>query len=279
MEDLATAVCQSRGRLQRQPGLAHTTGTAHGDEPRLGDEFDHAADLCVAADEAGGRPRYGRGARLCHLRRHPVGEDLVLEVVQLRCRLEPTLGELFPPALVEVQRVGVPAFPVTRLHQQRSGVFAPGMLIEDRRDIGRSRGRVPGGQQQLASLLDRCQAQLIEPGRFGLRELPVGHLSEGRATPQRQRVLQPKHSPRHIRLHRGRDQVLEARRVQLVSIEFQSIATPARHEVIGREEPAESGDLGPQRSSRVIGQVITPQPVHESISRDDVAMLDDQLRQ
>ena len=113
----------------RHGRLADTADTDDLDQPPGGEQVGQGGDDAVSTDEldrdrrqvADGRGFLGRtGPRPHGGERSVVGEDLVLESLQLRSRVETELvGQQAPYSLICGQRVGLPSAPVQRRDQQQ----------------------------------------------------------------------------------------------------------------------------------------------------------------
>jgi hypothetical protein len=102
------------------------------------------------------------------------------------------------------------------------------MLADQRLQLPHHLGMGAERQLGLDQLLERRDAQVIEPSDLALREPLIGEVRQGRAAPQRQRPLKRRSGA--FRAARGEfapplgDETLEAVRVEAFGIELQLIA-------------------------------------------------------
>jgi hypothetical protein len=132
------------------------------------------------------------------------------------------------------------------------------------------------GQPRLDQLLERRDAQIIEPGDLALRERLVGHFGQRRAAPQRQRLLERRNgalrpAPGQLAAPLGHEP-LETVRVEALGIEPQLVAALARHDhasravaVLARQRLAQAGDLHLHGLGGVGGWTLTPELVDQPL--------------
>jgi len=112
------------------------------------------------------------------------------------------------------------------------------------------------GKQQLGPAFSGHHAQLVQPDRRGQREWPVSELTNRRATPQGQCLVEEPESLFCAHLSRFGQGVLEPGGVELASLEGEAVAPLQCDEVAAcwAEGAAQAGDLRPQRRARFSGQ-------------------------
>ena len=126
------------------------------------------------------------------------------------------------------QRVLLAPRAVERDHELRSEAFVRGMVVDKRLQFGDDPAVLAERQLRFDALLDRRQAQFLEPGDRRGRERLVGEVGQRRPPPQRKRL--PEASSRLFvraaRERRGRllCQLLEPPQVELLR----------PHEIAGR---------------------------------------------
>ena len=116
------------------------------------------------------------------------GEDLPFELVEIAAGLEADLDELLSRLLEGSQRVGLTAGSVEGDRQPCPQAFAQRVIC---RQLGeRCDGLVGsvGSQIDVGAQLDGRETLGLEAGRLTLREVVVCEISEGRTTPESQRL-------------------------------------------------------------------------------------------
>ena len=108
-----------------------------------------------------GRPRRGGG-----IERGVVGEDRLVEVMQLGSWLDPELlDEDLARVAVGLQRVGLAAAAVQREHQLRVQPLAPRVLGRELLELGDQLRVAPGGEVGVDAHLQRREALLLQAAR------------------------------------------------------------------------------------------------------------------
>ena len=157
------------------------------------------------------------------------------ELAQPLARLDPQLLDQRPAGvLVGLQRIGLAVRAVEGQHQLRPQTLPIGVLCDQRLQLPHHLGMTTKRQLRLDQLLERRDAQIIEPGDLALRERLVGELRQRRAAPQRQRL----HERRNGALRAAAGQLaaplgnepLEAVRVEALGIKLQLVAVLAGHD-------------------------------------------------
>ena len=145
------------------------------------------------------------------------------------------------------QRVGLASRAVQREHQLAPEPLAVGVLGHQRVELSRDLVVATQREQCLDPFLDRGDAQLFEPGCFGASEIVGRELGEGRAAPERQRVVE--------RVERGagvaelgaalrlRDELLEVCRVIALGVDREDI--PGQRVSPGRPRRPSSDPVSP----------------------------------
>ena len=118
-----------------------------------------------------------------------VGEDLGLELAQLRAGLEPELVAHVPSAVaVDLQRLGLPPAAVEREHELAAYALAQRVLAHERLELADHLCVAAEREVCVDALLEGDQAQLLEPRDLLLGERLVVEVRQRRAAPQRQRL-------------------------------------------------------------------------------------------
>src|SRR5581483_10433189 len=131
----------------------------------------------------------GRGRR--EIERRILTEDRALELPELAARLDPEpVDERAAGRLVGLERLGLAPGAVEHEHQLAAEALAQRLggdeTLELADDVELAAELDVGFDPQL----DRRRLQLLEPRDVRLRELLVGELGEGRAAPERERLVE-----------------------------------------------------------------------------------------
>ncbi len=216
----------------------------------------------------GASPAYlRRGGQLRILPQH-----LPLELLQLRRRVEAELvGEREPRRPVDLERLGLPAAAIERDHQLAAQPLAERVRGDQRLELADER-RVPA-QRELGvdPLLERCNAQLVQPRRFAPRELLLVEIGERRTAPEGERLGQERRPRGRVRAEGGRQQPFEAVGVDSFRLERQPVARSLRQHDVAAERLAEGRDGVLERPGRRGGRPLAPQIGDEPVGRDDFA--------
>ncbi len=111
-------------------------------------------------------------------------EDHPLERAQLLARLEAELVEREPRLLVGGERVDLPARAVEREHLQPPQPLACRVLAGEPLELADELGVHAELELRLDPILQRREAELLEPARLGLRERLEGEIRQRGATPE-----------------------------------------------------------------------------------------------
>ncbi len=223
-------------------------------------------------NRCGRRRRRGRG-----LERGILPEDRALELLQLPARLDPEAAdERLARIPVGGQRLGLPAGAVEREHLLPPEPLAERLCGDEPLELPDQLGVPAQGQIGLDPLLERVQAQLLEPGDLALDELLVAEVGERRAAPQPQRVAQAR--GRELGVAVGErappvgEQALEPERVQLVRLQTQHVAGRARREQLAVAVQRLAQLRHPDADGRLAAQrlVGAPELVEQPLLRHDL---------
>jgi hypothetical protein len=116
--------------------------------------------------------------------RSVVAEDRLLQTLQLRRGLQSELL-IQPPAAarIDLQCVGLAAAPIQRKHQQADQPLARRMLGRQPLELGDDERVLALRQPRINPLLQRGEAQLLEPRDLCLRERLVPRVGQRGTTP------------------------------------------------------------------------------------------------
>ena len=151
-------------------------------------------------DEPGPRPhsascgrrpiaaRVGRGAELeCRI----LHEYLLLQLAKRQARLEPEpLDQQRPRLRVDRERVSLAPRAVESEHQLPAKAFVQRMRPNQAIQFANEPGMPPQREVALDPLLERREAQLLEPARLGEQKSVAGSVRERVSAPQRKCLLQ-----------------------------------------------------------------------------------------
>ena len=160
--------------------------------------------------------------------RRVVAQDRLLQALQLRRGLEPELLiQPPPPARVDLERVALAPAAIQRQHQQADQPLTRRILGAQLLELGDHKRVLAVGQPRIDALLQRGDAQLLQPRDLCLRERLKPHIGQRRPTPEPQRVIEQPPRRRliapHTRRPRLTDQRLEAPRVDSVGLDHEPI--------------------------------------------------------
>ena len=186
--------------LDREPALAHARRAGERHEAVLVQERGDLAELVLAADERRRRRGQITAAPAIHRDggdRRVVREDRLLEPPKLRPRLEPQLvGEYAPRLLEGFQRIRLAAAAVKRQHQLPPQPLSEGVVRQRRRERRHELSMLAEREPDLEVLLERVDAQRLEPACLGAEPRRAGQTLQRRPAPEGER--------RRDRVRRGR---------------------------------------------------------------------------
>ena len=199
-------------------------------------------------------------------------EDRLLELAQLAAGLDPELLDERPPRLlVGLERLGLAARAVEREHQLAAQALAQRVLVDQRLELADERRRgAPSARSRVDPLLERSEAQLLEPGDLapGRRARRRSRRAAARATARARRPGGP--------LSRRR-----SKRARSSS----SCATCSRYPgafVCRRSLPEQLSELRDIQLYRLLGRrgrLLAPDRVDQPAAGDDPICLQQKQRQ
>ena len=175
--------------------------------------------------------RRGRGRR-GRVERRVLAQDRLLEPRELRRRLDPErVDQRAPQRAVGGERVLLAAGAVERGHQLGGEALVGRVLVHERLELGDEPAVLAERELGLDALLERGEAQLLEPRDRRRRERLVGEVGERRAAPQRERLAQQRRPRARARRARAPTAASSASRSKRLR---SSVSRPGADEVARR---------------------------------------------
>ena len=271
--------------LDREPALAHPRRAGERHEAVLVQKAGDLGELVLAAHER--RRRRGQiAAAPADDRsggdRGVVREDRLLQPPELGPRLEPELvGENAPRLLERLQCIRLPAAAVERQHQLPPQPL-PERVVRERRT--ERRGQLPllaERETDLELLLERVDAQRLEPPRLGGEPRRRRQALERGPTPEVERRCRRVRGGTDVAVaQRGtrlREQLLERDRVDACVL--QGIPVGEADDRLVPERRPKPCDVVMERVPRRAGELLAPEAVDQRIDVDEVAVPEREHRQ
>jgi hypothetical protein len=159
--------------------------------------------------------------RCCPVRsveRRVLVEDRLLELAKRPARVQAQLEELVPGSPVGLERLGLAVRAVEREHELPGQALAHRVVGHQPLELGHQLPMAPQLQVRLDALLQRGDAELLQPGDLGARERLELQAAEWRTAPQRQGIPELPRCPGRITVGAGalapRQHLLEVTQVQ-----------------------------------------------------------------
>jgi hypothetical protein len=217
-----------------------------------------------------------------------LAQHRLLERPQLLAGLEPELADEEVARLaVRRQRVGLSARAVEREHELAAQPLAQGVLRDETLRL-RHELRVPPEREiGIDAILERSEAQLLQPLDVDAGERLERQIGERTAAPQRERLAQPLGGTlRRVRRQRAASflgQVLEAMEIELAEPHAQEVSRRARQQdaVVASALPergAQARDVDLQRVCRARRWPLAPQLVDQGVRRNDLVGAEEEDR-
>ena len=204
-----------------------------------------------------------------------VAEDVQVQGGQFGRRLHAELvDQAFPGLLVDLQGSAAPPGGVQRAHQARGQRLAHRVGDDQTLELGDQRRGVPGAQVGIDALLDGGQPHLVEPGDRGLAEVGVGHVGQGWAAPQGERLAEGLAGGGRVVPQLGATgghQVLEPDDVGRARVNLQLVSGRTGFDHRLGQGAAQPGHQGLQRVARAGRHLLRPQAVDQLAGRDELA--------
>ena len=216
-------------------------------------------------------PRLGL-VRPGQVERRVVGEDRVVQVLQLGARLDPDLvDERVPRVAVGLERLRLAAGAIQREHPLGVQVLAQRIRSDERVELPDHVGVAALREIGVDRALRRTHAQLLEPADLGGRERLVGEVGERISVPERERVARARlaHQP------------LEAHGVDVALGQLQLVAAAVGHDsnAVAVEDASEMRHVVLHHLRGARRQLVTPQALGETIRRHRPARLQGEHRE
>jgi hypothetical protein len=268
-EDPGIALLGGDHELLGQPALA---------DPGLpGDDRDPASARDRVVEGGGQLRELGPAAderSRCHaaigheVERRVLTQDRVVELAQLTARLDPELLDEHRARLaIGLQCLGLATAPVQAQHEPRVQALAQPMRAHESLELADELGVATERRVRADAVLERADAQLVEPHGLRLRERLVGEVRECRAAPHAERVAELLRGRRGRHRIGLRHQPLEARRVDLVALDAQQVAGGLGDEPAVSEHSAHPGDRHLEGLGEGGRRLVAPELVREAIGR------------
>ncbi len=161
-----------------------------------GDVVRSTEEPVAVVDVVGDQPlvgtlRAGPRQHVAYRQRRVLLQDRLLELDELRARVEPELAAQHPAYLAKgPERVGLPAGPVLRQRQQRPTPLPQRSLLDQRHQLGQDLRVLTGAQGAVQAQLLGVQPQLGEAFRLDPPLMPVRDVRQRVPPPQPEGLLQ-----------------------------------------------------------------------------------------
>ena len=148
---------------------------------------------------------WARRPDLCRRRQLRIlPQHLPLELLQLRRGVEPELvGECEPRGAVDLERLGLPAAAIEREHQLAAQSLAERVGGDQGLELADERRVAAELELGVDPLLERGEAQLVEPRGLEAREVLLVEIGERGAAPEGERLGQERRARGRIRASRA----------------------------------------------------------------------------
>ena len=215
-----------------------------------------------------------------------LGEDCAFEPAQSLAGLDAQLVDQRPArVLVGLQRVSLPVRAIEGQHQLRPQPLAVGMLVDERFQLTDELAMAAERELRLDQLFQCRDPQVVEPRDVALRERLVGEIREGRAAPQRERVLEQREralgptGPQRRPALAGES--LEPVRIEAAWLELELVAMRPRDDraVGGAERLPQPRDMGLQGLGGRRGRTLSPQLVDQPLRAQRLVGMQQQQRE
>jgi hypothetical protein len=177
----------------------------------------------------------------------------------------------------------LPAGLVEGEHELSAWALAQRMRGDEPFELADEVGVAAQGEVGLDSLLERAEAELLQPRCLGLSERLIGELVQRWAAPENQGVAQ---DPCSVlgpadgeRLLAVRDQRFEAARVDRVRLDAEQVAGRAGDDQAVAERAAELRDGVLEHLRRGRRRPLAPEPVDQPIARHDLVGVQQEQRE
>ena len=185
--------------LDREAGLARATRSDQRHEAMLAHRSPNVGQQIVAADEARERRDQiaddgdpgGGGDGAAGRQRRRLRDDRGFEPLQLRTGIEALLlGEELPHVLIDGQRVALAARSIEREHELAPEALSERVLLRELLDLTENLAMEACVEIGLDPILERIEAQALEPRRLRQRPPLAFEAEQRRSPPEGERVVQ-----------------------------------------------------------------------------------------
>ena len=242
----------------------------------VGEQDGHELQHLLRLPERRGRRRRGR-----ELEARVVAQDLQLELLQRRPRLQAELLDQRPaPSLKRVQRVGLPAAAIQRQHQLTAQPLPEHVLGDHRLQLRHQLEMAAARQIGVDPILQRRQPQLLQTRDLALRQRLALQIGQRLPPPQRQRITQTGRAITGIPARtRPLHQRLKPRHIDLIRRRPQQIPRRPRPDPLSPQQLAQRRHMPMQRVLRTTRRILTPQRLDQLRARHHLTTTQHQQRQ
>jgi hypothetical protein len=175
-----------------------------------------------------------------------VAENRLLEPAQGCARLEPELLHQEVSSLaIDLERFRLPAGAVEGEHELAAHALVEGMLDDEALELGNERRVLAEREPGVDQLFLGDDSQLFEAGSLEENEGLEGEIGERRPAPERERLAEPLDALRGVGFASCLlEQTLEAKQVDLVSLDLEQVARGLRaHDRLTEQLPQRRDDV------------------------------------
>ena len=215
-----------------------------------------------------GRPR----VEPAELERRVLVEDLALEPVQSRPRVDPQFFGQSPSALlVRVQGARLPPAAIERQHELGAQALAKRIAGDEVLELGDDFGVAAERQLSFDPLLRCCQTKFLQPKHVHVGERVVAEVGQRVAAEERERIAQQLGATCGLLFFvRLLDKRFEAADVDALACEPEDVPRRTGLDRVMSEQLAQSGDMPVQRGLRRLGWRRAPERLDELFAGHDV---------
>ena len=171
----------------------------------------------------------------------------------------------------------MPPAAIQRDHQLPVPAFARRDHLHECLELADQLARLPDRELRLDPLLLRFLTELLEPCDLRLGERLEREVGQRVAAPQGERIGRASCRPHRLADARLREQLLEANRVQRLRVDVEHISGRSREQrQVVAEQASQARDVRLDRVLRTPRRLLRPEVLHETILRDDAAVVHEQ---
>ena len=270
--------------LDGEPRLSRSAGSGQSQEThiRLAQQRADLPLLSAPADERRGSRSQPPRRRGVWKRRRDVQlriliEDRSFEAAQFRPRLD---GELLDQSgsrrPIGVQSVRLPARAVEREHELAAQALRQRVLGDETLELADELAVTTEREIRVDAILERGQANLLEPSDLALRPRFVGELDEWRAAPEPECLAQPLGRGRRVCPPRLGHQALEPVQIDAIRLDAELVSAGAGDDHVTAERLAELGDVRLQDLRRGGRRTARPEILDQPVARHGLVRVQQQ---